>query len=147
MNEVLLKCSETAVASGSAHVMKRASQMVDKRILIIDDNPDNRYIFGKVLETAGFQQIEEVGDSLEAVATFRRFRPHLVLLDLRMPHMDGFEVLRRLRTESDVPVVITSADNSIETRAMAVQLGATDLFQSFDMQELISIARRHLLGN
>lgn len=141
-----MKCGEAAVASGAPLRVRPGLQMTDKRILIIDDNPDNRYIFGKVLETAGFQQIEEVADSLEAVETFRRYQPHLVLLDLRMPNMDGFEVLRRLRIESDVPVVITSADNSIETRTLAVELGATDLFQSFDMQELISIARRHLLG-
>ncbi|HWA82000.1 MAG TPA: response regulator [Fimbriimonadaceae bacterium] len=116
----------------------------NRRILIIDDSLDNRYVFSHVLKVAGFQQIEEVADPHLAVETFRRFQPDLILLDLRMPGLNGFEVLRMLRAETAVPIVITSADNSGESQGKAFELGATALFQSFDMQELISIARRLL---
>ncbi|HVT13857.1 MAG TPA: response regulator [Fimbriimonadaceae bacterium] len=127
-----------------ANRLAPSPRAANRRILIVDDSPDNRFVFSNVLKIAGFQHIEEVADSRAAVETFRRFQPDLILLDLRMPNLDGFDVLRLLRAETSVPIVITSADNSDETQGKAFELGATALFQSFDMNELISIACRLL---
>ena len=80
------------------------------RCLLIDDDGDSREAYAEYLRGFGYQ-VEELGDSRDAVAAFARCRPDIVLLDLQMPHLDGFELLRLIKAMPGppVPVVVVSA--------------------------------------
>lgn len=96
-------------------------------ILVADDEPSIRLGFRVALEAAGYG-VSEVEDGGAAMESLRRNPADLVLLDLRMPGLDGMEVLRRLREEAiDVPVVVVSAYRSIPGAAHALELGAVDV--------------------
>ncbi|MHB1561518.1 MAG: response regulator [Isosphaeraceae bacterium] len=96
-------------------------------ILVADDEPTIRLGFRVALEAAGYG-VSEVEDGGAVMESLRRDPADLVLLDLRMPGLDGMEVLRRLREEAiDVPVVVVSAYRSISSAARALELGADDI--------------------
>src|SRR5438034_1231738 len=96
------------------------------RILIVDDEPNVRLVFRTALETAG-HIVSEAGDGHAALASLRLDGADLLLLDLRMPGLDGMEVLRRLReTGNGVPVVIITAHGTIPDAVAAMKLGAID---------------------
>lgn len=95
-------------------------------ILIVDDEPNVRLVLRTTLETVGYH-VSEAGDGQAALAALRIRGADLVLLDLRMPGLDGMEVLRRLRDEGDdVPVVIVSAHGGLPDVVATMKLGATD---------------------
>ena len=96
------------------------------RILIVDDEPNVRLVFRTALETAGYT-VSEAADGHEALASLRSDEADLVLLDLRMPGLDGMGVLRRLRDAGDdVPVVIITAHGSLPDVVATRKLGAAD---------------------
>jgi DNA-binding response OmpR family regulator len=96
------------------------------RILIVDDEPNVRLGFCTALATAGYE-VDEAADGQEALDRLEQSPVRLVLLDLRMPGLDGMEVLRRLREGgNDVPVVIITAHGSIPDAVAAMKLGAID---------------------
>ena len=74
-----------------------------KRILVIEDTEDNRQIIGDLLHSAGYELIEAV-DGLEGVATAEREQPDLILMDIQLPGIDGYEATRRIRA---VPALAT----------------------------------------
>ena len=79
-------------------------------LLIVDDQVEFRRFVGVLLASAGFDVMGEAGDGEQALAAVRRLRPDVVLLDVQLPGIDGFEVARRLASVSDAPrVVLTSA--------------------------------------
>src|SRR5438132_7108934 len=99
------------------------------KILIIDDEPSNVVLLEELLSEAGYKQIRSVTDSRLALETCDAFAPDLILLDLMMPHVDGFTILRSLRSAgADVflPVIVLTADVNEETRRAALGAGATD---------------------
>ncbi|MBA7576035.1 Polar-differentiation response regulator DivK [subsurface metagenome] len=69
---------------------------MDKKILVIEDNEQNRYLFSFILEKNGYQVIT-ARDGLEGITRAREEKPDLILVDIRLPVMDGYEVTRRLR--------------------------------------------------
>ena len=75
-------------------------------VLIVDDNDAFRAIARDILDGSGFDVVGEAADARSAVAEADRLRPSLVLLDIRLPDRDGFEVTRRLRLSSAPPVVV-----------------------------------------
>src|SRR5688572_24326139 len=82
------------------------------RLLLVEDTPFLRYAFGRLLRSHGFD-VCEANDGREALDCLTHFRPQLVLTDLRMPVMNGFELIRALRSDpetADVPVVAFTAD-------------------------------------
>ena len=92
------------------------------RILIADDNPINALLAQRALETSGFS-VTLASTGREALDAIAQISPHLVLMDIRMPIMDGFEAIRQLRARgSDIPVIAVSAEMNpqIERRAYAV---------------------------
>jgi CheY-like chemotaxis protein len=100
----------------SSMVLKLVSKAVktnDKHLLVVDDDGEYRAILKGVLHQAGFQ-VEEAGSGKEAMERLKNGRPALILLDLRMPDIDGFELLRHLREVDawkSIPVIIlTGAD-------------------------------------
>jgi DNA-binding NtrC family response regulator len=101
--------------------------MVDAaQVLIVDDEPNVRLVFRAALESAGYEVIE-AGDGEEALGLVRGRPFDVVLLDLRMPRLDGLETLRRLNGQGvGVPVVVVSAHGNILDVVLAMKLGAAD---------------------
>lgn len=102
----------------------------NSRILIIDDRAENVLLLERMLQEAGYQHLRSITDSRKALATFTEFQPDLVAIDLRMPHVDGFALLRQLRSRvpagAFVPMLILTADNSRKAKQEALALGAKD---------------------
>ncbi|MGP0066657.1 MAG: response regulator [Isosphaeraceae bacterium] len=95
-------------------------------ILIVDDEPNVRLMLRTALESSGYQ-VREAADGAGCLGHLRASPCDLVVLDLRMPKMDGMETLRRLRAEGNVtPVVMLTAHGSIPDAVMAMRLGAID---------------------
>ncbi len=114
----------------------------DSRLLIVDDEARNVRLLRSILETANYTNIESTSDSRRVVELFLDFKPDLVLLDLRMPHVDGFEVLRQLSAlvseESFLPIIVLTADITQEARERALSEGASDfLTKPFDITEVL----------
>jgi len=106
------------------------------KILVVDDAPVNRMLLKKILTNEGYQ-IEEAGDGREAMEKIAEWQPAIVLLDIQMPIMDGYEVLRLLHREDHReddgqhhPIVIAvTAENDSAEQAMLREMGAADIAQ------------------
>ena len=95
------------------------------RVMIVDDDPDTTQLLKQILRSAGFDVLS-AANGVEALKKYHAVTPDLVLLDLMMPEMDGWEVLRQLRQFSPTPVMVLTAINSKETLLDCFQLGADD---------------------
>lgn len=98
------------------------------KILVVDDIPLNVLLVKKMLQPLGFDT-SEAEDGVVAMEKIGAEKPDLILLDLMMPRMDGFEVLKRLRAKDDtksIPVIILSALNSNDDVARGIAMGAED---------------------
>jgi len=123
------------------------SELRDKRILAVDDEQRLINFMRMNLELEGCQVIS-ANSGREALDRVREDMPDVVLLDIMMPGMDGYETLRRLRTFSQVPVLILTAKDDEEDRIRGLELGADDYIgKPFGHRELISriraVLRRH----
>jgi putative two-component system response regulator len=102
----------------------------NSRILIIDDRAENILLLERMLKEAGYLHLRSITDSRTALTTFSEFQPDLVAIDLRMPHVDGFALLKMLRERvpegTFVPMLVLTADNSREAKQEALALGAKD---------------------
>lgn len=121
----------------------------DARILIVDDHPANVLLLERVLRAAGLERIHTLTDPRDAVARCIEIDADLVLLDLHMPHVDGFEILTALHAavpaDAFLPVIVLTGDATTQTRARALEAGATDfLTKPFDHTEVILRARNLL---
>ena len=97
-----------------------------KCVLIVDDEPNVRLMLRTTLETAGYRVLE-AADGLAALAQLRQTSCDLILMDLRMPEVDGMWALYRLRERGDTtPVVVLTAHGSIPDAVTAMKLGACD---------------------
>ena len=97
-------------------------------ILVVDDNPDVRLALATLLQDEGFE-VAEASDGDVGLEAARERKPDLILLDLMMPRVDGFETLRELKKDenlADVPVVVLTARRGSEDMTLARALGATD---------------------
>lgn len=108
-----------------------------KKILVVDDEVKLLKFLAGFLQREGFEVVTATSGQ-EALAEFKRCQPDLVILDVMMPDMDGFEVCRRLRMESDVPIIFLSARGETMDRIMGLTLGSDDyLSKPFDSAELL----------
>ena len=112
--------------------------MEKNSILVIDDDRNILAIIEMYLRKAGYEvTCVERGD--EALQAFRRAQPDLVVLDVMLPGMDGWEVLDKLRQESDVPVIMLTAKGDTLDRIQGLDLGADDyIVKPFDAKELLA---------
>jgi DNA-binding response OmpR family regulator len=122
--------------------MSMNENLTDSRILIIEDNPSNVDQLEQLLELNGFEQFTSLTDSRDAAEALTSFSPDLILLDLYMPYLDGFEVLEHIKqrhSEDDfLPVIVLTADINPESRERALKLGAMDfLNKPYDFTETI----------
>jgi sigma-B regulation protein RsbU (phosphoserine phosphatase) len=106
------------------------------RLLVVDDNEDNRYTLIMRLEIEGYANIAVADDGETALATLNTQDFDLVLLDVMMPKIDGYQVLERLKAEGrlhNIPVIMISALNEIDSVVRCIELGAVDyLSKPFD---------------
>ncbi|WP_245593468.1 response regulator [Azospirillum halopraeferens] len=117
-------------------------------ILVVDDTDYNRTLIGAMLNEAGFHDLAFAANGPEALERIAARTPDLVLLDLMMPGMDGFELCRRLRADhayADLPVLVQTALSGNDDRNRAFAAGTTDLVSKpLDRTELIARVRIHL---
>lgn len=129
--------------------MDSESAILNAPILIVEDEPINAEILRAVLENVGFHNIALEGDSRNSVHRYRDVGPHLIILDLHMPHRSGFEVLADLRDAgvkpAAPPVLIYTADATLETKRRALSLGATDFITKPCDSIEISLRARNLI--
>jgi DNA-binding response OmpR family regulator len=103
-----------------------------------------REILKRILEHAGFEVLTAAGGA-EALRRLQEGIPHLVVVDLMMPEMDGFELCRRIKSHMDVPIVILSAVNSVESKVEGLELYAEDyVTKPFEKDELVARVSRVL---
>jgi EAL domain-containing protein (putative c-di-GMP-specific phosphodiesterase class I)/DNA-binding response OmpR family regulator len=118
-------------------------------VLVVDDQEANVLLLRQLLERAGMERIITLTDARQALATFEAEAPDLVLLDLHMPHVDGFTILEQLRArlpDTDyVPVLVLTADVTGDAKQRALSLGANDfLTKPFDPSEVLLRVRNLL---
>ena len=113
-------------------------------ILVVDDEPNVRESFRLVLEDA--YEVLDVPDGPSALEAVRTSPVDLVLLDIRLPEMDGIEVLERIKSLDDgIEVILVTAVKTVRTAVAAMKLGAFDyVTKPFDEEELLSLVRRAL---
>lgn len=117
------------------------------RILIVDDEPDIGRILGLILRAAGFE-VAAVDGGRDALAHLASSATDLVLLDVTMPEIDGFETLRRIReapATARLPVLMLTANASAADRTRAQSLGADDFIaKPFDPADVVERVRTRL---
>ncbi|MDO8754337.1 MAG: ATP-binding protein, partial [Anaerolineales bacterium] len=99
-----------------------------RRVLIADDKDDNRVLLSQMLGRIGFE-VREVVNGEQAVQEFKKWRPHMILMDTRMPVMNGYEAIKRIRSSVDgkkVKIVSVTASAFEEDRKKAMEIGADD---------------------
>jgi DNA-binding response OmpR family regulator len=117
------------------------SDMEASRVLLVDDEPMVRDVLSRYLERSGFE-VEAVGDGERAVAAFEARRPDLVLLDLMLPRIDGFEVFRRIRARANSPVIMITARGQSTDRIVGLEVGADDyVSKPFSPAEVVARVR------
>lgn len=109
-----------------------------QKILIVDDDENIAELISLYLVKECYQTTI-VYDGEEALRTFREYEPDLVLLDLMLPGMDGYQVCREIRNISAKPVIILSAKGEVFDKVLALELGADDyIIKPFDSKELVA---------
>ena len=120
-----------------------------QRILIVDDDYNIAELISLYLTKECFET-KIVGDGEEALRVFPEFQPNLILLDLMLPGIDGYQVCRELRSTSQVPIIMLSAKGEIFDKVLGLDLGADDyMIKPFDSKELVArvkaVLRRYQL--
>jgi two-component system, OmpR family, response regulator MprA len=111
------------------------------RVLVVEDDEAIADVLRRTLRQEG-HEVRSAADGPDALRTADEFVPDLVILDLGLPGMDGVEVCRRLRSESDVPILILTARSDLDDRVSGLDSGADDyLSKPFERQELLARMR------
>ncbi len=111
------------------------------RILVVDDDAPMRAFVGRNLEARDYR-VQEAANGMEALAVLHHDPVELVILDIMMPHLDGYETCRRLREFSDVPVIVLTAMGDERDVVAALDCGADDyLTKPFGVEELLARIR------
>ncbi len=123
-------------------------QLIDSkaaRLLIVDDEPTNLKLLDKMLRSEGYENLTLIQDPREVLAAYEHAVPDVILLDLNMPHLDGFAVLEQLKSRLHLnmpPVLVLTAQQGREIRLRALADGARDyLTKPFDRFELLARVR------
>jgi two-component system response regulator MtrA len=114
---------------------------VNERVLLVEDDPSIREVATLGLENAGFD-VSSAADGREALLHFRRSPFDVLLLDVMLPEVDGLEVCRTVRRESQVPIVMLSARSDTVDVVLGLELGADDyVTKPFELPELVARLR------
>src|SRR5512144_2335731 len=111
------------------------------RVLVVEDDEAIADVLRRSLRAEG-HEVRSAGDGAEALTAAEQFSPDLVVLDLGLPRLDGVEVCRRLRADSDVPILMLTARTETENRVEGLDSGADDyLVKPFERRELLARIR------
>jgi DNA-binding response OmpR family regulator len=117
------------------------NNILQGKILIVDDEPNNVALLEQTLQGVGYSSLRSTMDPREVCGIFEEFKPDLILLDLNMPHMDGFQVMQKLKEidpNSSASILVLTALQESETRWRALQAGAQEfLTKPIDLAEVI----------
>ncbi|HIU87996.1 MAG TPA: response regulator transcription factor [Candidatus Avilachnospira avistercoris] len=109
-----------------------------QKILIVDDDPSISELISLYLNKERYDT-KCVEDGEEALKAFESYKPDLILLDLMLPGMDGYQVCREIRSKSDTPVIMLSAKGEVFDKVLGLELGADDyMIKPFDSKELVA---------
>jgi two-component system KDP operon response regulator KdpE len=112
-----------------------------QRIVLAEDEHTLRDFVSRNLRARGFD-VAEAANGLEALALWETVQPHLLILDVMMPRLDGLEVCRRVRERSAVPIIVLTAMDSEQDKVIALDMGADDyLTKPFGVEELLARVR------
>ena len=113
----------------------------DPRVLVVEDDDDIAHALQRSLRLEGYE-VRLATDGEAALEAASAFQPDIVVLDLGLPKLDGIEVARRLRTRDDVPILVLTARDAVESRVQGLDSGADDyLVKPFERQELLARLR------
>jgi DNA-binding response OmpR family regulator len=108
------------------------------RILLIDDEPDNILLMKQIFQMTGFD-VSGALSGKEALSKIRDVKPSLIILDIMMPELDGWQTYQQLRKVSDLPVIVVSAARQVEFVIKALQMGMDDyITKPFNQAELVA---------
>lgn len=120
------------------------SQSDRTRILVVDDEPGERYLLRQYLCQEGYE-VEEAADGTVALECMRRDRVDLALVDVMMAGIGGFELVRVMRTSSDIPIIFVTARGEETHRVAGLEVGADDyVVKPFSAAELVARVRAQL---
>ncbi len=109
-----------------------------QKILIVDDDSNIAELISLYL-TKEFYEVQIVEDGEQALQVFHTFQPNLILLDLMLPGIDGYQVCREIRARSNTPIIMLSAKGEIFDKVLGLELGADDyMIKPFDSKELVA---------
>ena len=112
--------------------------MGKQKILIVDDDANIAELISLYL-TKECYETKTAGDGPEALRLWKSFQPDLILLDIMLPGMDGYQICREIRTESDVPIMMLSAKGEVFDKVLGLELGADDyMIKPFDNKEMVA---------
>lgn len=112
--------------------------MDKKRILIVDDDENIAELISLYLIKECFDT-EIVLNGEDALKAFKTYQPHLILLDIMLPGMDGYDVCREIRKDSNVPIIMLSAKGEVFDKVLGLKIGADDyMVKPFDSNELVA---------
>jgi two-component system KDP operon response regulator KdpE len=115
-----------------------------EKILIVDDEEDTVHLISMLLEKRGFETIKAFSAE-DALRKAYRHQPDLALLDIMMPDMDGWEICKRIREMSDVPIIFLTARSDVKDVVRGLEMGADDyVTKPYDNDELVARVRAHL---
>lgn len=124
------------------------NEILNARILIVDDNQSNVELLEKMLLAGRYTSVLSTTDSREAVKLYKSYQPDLVLLDINMPYLNGFQVMEQLNEingDDYLPVLVLTAQHDRETQLRSLELGAKDfLTRPFDQTETLTRIRNIL---
>ena len=117
-------------------------------VLVVEDNPSTQTVLGRLLNVIGITTIAFAADGIEGLEKATEVKPDLIILDITMPRMDGYEVLHRLKSDkntNNIPVLIQTASDNRETRERTFSSGATDFItKPINPLEFFSRVKVHL---
>jgi PAS domain S-box-containing protein len=139
---------ETQSAKGEGSVFYAQLPYVRPELLIIDDDPIASEAIANILKDVG-ANISKAGSGEEAIELMKQTRPHLILLDLYLPKMDGFEILEKIESDKElngIPVIVVTGRGEKDVREKAFRLGADDFItKNITEEELVPRVRKHIV--
>ncbi|MGH2679308.1 MAG: HD domain-containing phosphohydrolase [Actinomycetota bacterium] len=132
----------SSLPDGVESHVRAGPDLVDARILMVDDEPANVLLLERILGRAGYRNVRSTTDPEALAGLISESRPDLLLLDLKMPRLDGFTILERLRTgalaDPDLPILVLTADATRDAKRRALAAGARDfLTKPLDVDEVL----------
>lgn len=129
--------------------MRASDPLTRACILVVDDQESNVKLLGKLLRRAGYENVIWTTDPQQVAVLYAEHAPDLIVLDLHMPQMDGYEVMqdltKRIPPGTYLPILVLTADSTPEARVRALAMGAKDfLTKPFDHDEALLRARNLL---